>query len=96
MIEGYNLPVLRISLYTQQNYGMHSEKTELDQRDIEAAMQRFGEIYQVAITSDKRDAYVFFNSLVHAYICYKLINQATLRGGAEMRAEWVHHHTYHP
>ena len=96
MLEGYNLPVLRVSLLVQANYGMLREKAELDQLDMESTMQRFGDVHLVSVTLDKKDAYVFFNSMLQAYICYKLVNQATLRGGAELRADWVHHQACHP
>ena len=58
---------------------------------------RFGQLGRVVLTRDRREAYLFFNVLLNAYICCKLLSAIKLRtGGRELGVEWVHSCGYHP
>lgn len=49
------------------------------------------------MTNDNTDAYVFFNSFINAYISYKMLRNAKIRGGSlEILMDWVHNNDIHP
>jgi len=51
----------------------------------------------VVLSEDKTEAYLFFYSLLNAYICCKLLRMVEFRlGDREINVDWVHNCGYHP
>jgi hypothetical protein len=49
------------------------------------------------MTDEKKDAYIFFNSFINAYISFKLLRNAKIRGDSlEIMIDWVHNNDIHP
>ena len=73
------------------------EKAELDRGDLTGAFTRFGQLNKVSLTRDSCEAYIFFNSFLNAYICYKTLRQCQLRGGSMvLMVDWVNTSSMHP
>lgn len=93
LYEGYHLPIIRIAV-AQGGYGGYCE---LDHEDLVRTFGKFGEVKKVLLGGEGREAFVFFNSFLNAYIAYKMVRSARLRGGSlEMVAEWVQSSDMHP
>jgi hypothetical protein len=49
------------------------------------------------MTNDRKDAYIFFNSFINAYISFKMLRNSKIRGGSiEIIMDWVHNNDIHP
>lgn len=49
------------------------------------------------LTRERKDAYIFYNSFLNAYISYKMLKNVNLRGGSlEVLLDWVRNNEYHP
>jgi hypothetical protein len=95
-MEGYKFPILRISLLSSDKGHRHQGMAQLDEGDIYSLAVKFGQLSKVVLNNDKTEAYIFFTSLLNAYICFKLLRALNL--GAASKAfgvEWVYHCGYH-
>lgn len=97
LYDGYNLPIIRISVAYYQNYAhcpTYFEKAELDHQDMYNIFEKFGQINKIILSNEKKDAYIFFNSFINAYISFKLLRNVKIRGGSlEIMMEWVNNNT---
>ena len=91
LCEGYSLPIIRFAVHSGFNYATPpSLKAPLDRNDLVGAFSRFGELNKVSLSTDRTEAYIFFNSFLNAYICLKMLRGCELRGGSmRLVAEWV-------
>jgi len=85
LYDGYHLPIIRISVAHNPGYAqcaLYPEKAELDYEDMVRTFEKFGEINKVILSGERREAYIFFNSFINAYIAYKMVRAARIRGGS--------------
>ena len=54
-------------------------KAEFDENDINILAIKFGQLNRVVLSQDMTEAYIFFNSIYHAYICSKLLKANKVR-----------------
>jgi hypothetical protein len=69
----------------------------MDYQDIVTSFAKFGEISKIILTRSKKEVYIFFNSFLNAYISFKMLHNATLRGGSlQIKIDWVRNNQYYP
>ena len=76
-------------------YFGQTRRAELDEADISNLAAKFGQLNRVVLSQDMTEAYIFFDSIVNAYICSKLLKAIRLRSN-DLTIEWVHNCGYHP